>query len=152
MAENLPGDRGAVALVLALVSVARPLFRPAAHAPGDPAPRHLIGLLHVTQAGPISVGGLAERLGVTLTTASLLVSELAELGLVTREEDPQDRRRTLVRAAADQRASCLLEHRLGPLERALAALAPDTRTALLGGLRELGAALAADRTEPVEHS
>ena len=47
-------------------------------------------------SGQQSVGQLSTQLGVTLSTASLLVGELSRAGFVVRAEDPNDRRRTIV--------------------------------------------------------
>ncbi len=46
---------------------------------------------------PVTVGELAEWLGISAPTASHLVDKLVQAGLVVRSEDPADRRRTLVR-------------------------------------------------------
>ena len=61
-----------------------------------PAPRHIMALFHLAVSGPMSVSELATHLGVTLTTASLSVTQMAAAGLVIREEDPTDHRRTIV--------------------------------------------------------
>lgn len=61
-----------------------------------PAPRHIMALFHLSTKGTMSVSELASSLGVTLTTASLAVTQMANLGLVDREEDPNDHRRTMV--------------------------------------------------------
>lgn len=61
-----------------------------------PAPRHVLALFHLSTKGPMSVSDLASSLGVTLTTASLAVTQMANLGLVDRVEDPNDHRRTIV--------------------------------------------------------
>src|SRR5580692_257813 len=45
---------------------------------------------------PRSVSELAQRSGMTIAHASLVVGELAKAGLVSREHDEQDRRRILV--------------------------------------------------------
>lgn len=60
-------------------------------------------LFVVEQEGPLPVGRIGDRLGVTLPTASHLVDRLTSAGLVERTEDPQDRRRTLVAASAEGR-------------------------------------------------
>ncbi len=45
---------------------------------------------------PLSVGRLAELLGVTLPAASILVEKLVKEGLVVRREDSADRRRMII--------------------------------------------------------
>ncbi len=106
---------------------------------GALGPRHAPVLLTVALEGQLSVSELAERLGLGLSTTSLLVGELDRAGLLARSEDPDDRRRTLVgladgyREAADE----WLQERLGPLRRTLERLPPDQREAFLNGLRIL---------------
>ncbi len=51
------------------------------------APRHLSLLSYLLFDGPLTVSELAERLQVAPTTVSLLVSELAGKGVLTRRED-----------------------------------------------------------------
>lgn len=50
----------------------------------------------LTEQGRQSVGGLARALNISEPSASLLVDKLVTLGLVERDTDPDDRRRTLV--------------------------------------------------------
>ncbi|HEX3964384.1 MAG TPA: MarR family transcriptional regulator [Trebonia sp.] len=47
-------------------------------------------------AGPMSLGALAEAVGVDAPYATLIVDNLEERGLVARQPDPADRRRKLV--------------------------------------------------------
>ena len=117
-----------------------------AMAEGRLAPRHMPVLRHVTLDGPISVTLLAERLGVTLAAASLMVSELDASGFVERAPDPADRRRTLVSAAPA--VGGLLEScfRSGdPFRHALTQLEPAERAVFLRGLGLLAAELAERR-------
>jgi DNA-binding MarR family transcriptional regulator len=51
--------------------------------------------------GPITAGDLARRVGITSGAVTGVVDRLTALGLVTREADPADRRRVIVRLAAD---------------------------------------------------
>jgi DNA-binding MarR family transcriptional regulator len=53
-------------------------------------------LIVLSDEGPLPVGQVGCRMGVTLPTASYQVERLARKGLVERVEDTQDRRRTLV--------------------------------------------------------
>lgn len=57
----------------------------------------LKALFLLAHHGQLAVGELAELLGVGNSTTSILVQQLVEQGLVARAEDPEDRRRTLVR-------------------------------------------------------
>ena len=50
--------------------------------------------------GPQSIGWLGRTLGIAEPSASLLVDKLAEKGLVVRERDADDRRRTIVTPTA----------------------------------------------------
>jgi len=71
--------------------------RPADAATGLSAAR-LSALSVVVHAGPLSLGALAAAEQVQPPTMTRLVQGLAADGLLTREEDPADRRVTLVRA------------------------------------------------------
>jgi len=53
------------------------------------------GLLVVSH-GPLPIHVLAEQVGLQRPAASILVEHLVQFGVVTRTEDPTDRRRTLV--------------------------------------------------------
>lgn len=61
-------------------------------------PRHGAALQELRD-GPLTVGDLAERLGLTLPTVSGVVAELDRAGYVQRQPDPADRRRTFVQIA-----------------------------------------------------
>lgn len=55
-------------------------------------------VLYLVQAEPdIRMSGLAARLGVTLPSLSGVVDRLVDQGLLTRRDDPADRRQALVR-------------------------------------------------------
>jgi DNA-binding MarR family transcriptional regulator len=112
----------------------------------SPAPRHIVALVQVAADGPIGMSDLADRLAVSLATASQVVSDLADWGLVERTTDQTDRRRTFVTVAPAHAATirALLDSRLRPLERALGRLEPDEQRALLRGLTVLAEEL--DRT------
>ncbi|NEA40614.1 MarR family transcriptional regulator [Streptomyces sp. SID11385] len=60
------------------------------------APRHLSLFSYLLLDGPLTVGELAERLGVAPTTASLMIGELSRKGILERREDERDRRRRIV--------------------------------------------------------
>lgn len=138
------GQSGADELLLTLVRVAQAERRQHACAQVgstlDPiaalAPRHLAALTQVVLHGPLSVSALTERLGVALTTTSLLVIQLAEVGLVERREDESDHRRTLVsvRQARSDEVLELVSAHLQPLRRTLERLGRHRGEALLEGL------------------
>jgi DNA-binding MarR family transcriptional regulator len=103
------------------------------------APRHVATLLQIGHDEPVGMSELAERMNVSLATASQVVTDLEEWGLVERVTDPSDRRRTSVRIAAAHRPaiSAIFEQRLRPLGRTLRRLEPEERSALIRGLRVL---------------
>ncbi|MGB8644345.1 MAG: MarR family transcriptional regulator [Anaerolineae bacterium] len=97
-------------------------------------------LFALCHTGPTSMGGVADKLQIGLPAASVLVDKMVQTQLVERHEDPEDRRRTLVRLTAqgDKLAQHLREGRrelmrdwldelsepdLAALERGLGALA-----------------------------
>ena len=111
-----------------------------------PAPRHIAALLQVASADRMGMSELADRLSVSLATASLVVTDLADWGLVERSTDDADRRRTYVTVAPAHQATihALLDSRLKPLERTLRRLESDERAAFVRGLTVLAEEL--DRT------
>jgi DNA-binding MarR family transcriptional regulator len=100
------------------------------------APRHLAAFAVVALAGPLTVSDLAARAGLALSTASLLVTQLADAGLVERREDEGDRRRTVVSVAPAYRAEseAVLEEKLAPLREAVLRMGPVRAKATLEGL------------------
>jgi DNA-binding MarR family transcriptional regulator len=106
---------------------------------GGLGPRHVPVLMVVGLDGPLSVGQIAERIGLSLATTSLMVGELDRHGLVERTEDERDRRRTLVRLHADHRAIIdrWSHERAAPVARALERLSPTARKHFMEGLRVL---------------
>ncbi len=55
-----------------------------------------IKVLLIATSARVTTGQIARRLGVALPSATRLVDRLVEHGLVSREEDPRDRRYTMV--------------------------------------------------------
>jgi DNA-binding MarR family transcriptional regulator len=103
---------------------------------GAPAPRHIAALMQVVADEGMSITTLAARLGVSLATASQVVTDLQDAELVERVEDPTDRRRTLVQIAESRRAfaDAVLDTRLRPVQRALDRMRPAEQRALIRGL------------------
>lgn len=62
----------------------------------------------VIAGGELRMSDLAARLGITSSTATGLVDRLVDLGLLTRHEEPADRRQVVV--AATEQAAATLEH------------------------------------------
>ena len=103
----------------------------------------LKALFVLTTQGPLSVGTLGRTLAIGEPAASLLVDKLVERGLAGREDDPEDRRRTLVVPSAEAMALAvrlrrardeqltgwlvrLSDSELGDLHRGLKALLAQT--------------------------
>jgi DNA-binding MarR family transcriptional regulator len=103
-------------------------------------PRHVPPLLTVTFEGELSVSQLAEELGLSLSTTSLMVGELSKAGLLERSEDENDRRRTIVRLNEDYRegVSAWMNERLDPFRRTLERLSARARADFIEGWRILG--------------
>ena len=98
----------------------------AALAPAPLSPRHVAALEQI-RGGPLTVGELASRLGLTLPTVSgVLAGTLDRASLVERRPDPADRRRTIVQIIPGQ--ATLIGHWLDgaakPLARVLDKLTP----------------------------
>ena len=95
-------------------------------------PRH-IAALEQLRGGPVTVGELASRLGLTLPTVSGVLADLDRAGFVERHPDPADRRRTIVRIPGAQAALIgeWLDGAAAPLARVLDKLAPSEQEAFL---------------------
>jgi DNA-binding MarR family transcriptional regulator len=106
---------------------------------GELGDRHVAPLIALTISGPASVGELAERIGLTMGTTSLLVGELSRAGLVDRREDEADRRRTIVSVSEpiESMAGPWLRETLRPLRRGLNRMSARQRDQFMDGLRIL---------------
>jgi DNA-binding MarR family transcriptional regulator len=103
-------------------------------------PRH-VAALEQLRDGPMTVGDLAARLGLTMSTVSGLLGGLDLAGFIERVPDPTDRRRTIVAIAGSQRATAeaWLDGVAAPLARVLARLAAEERSAFLKAMDMLEA-------------
>jgi MarR family transcriptional regulator, organic hydroperoxide resistance regulator len=108
-------------------------------------------LIVLHDEGPLPIGQVGYRMGVTLPTASYQVDRLVRAGLVERVEDVRDRRRTLVHltSKADELVRSLRQGRAGQLRSWLIEMSPEDLRALDRGLSAL-AAIAAEQTKPEE--
>ena len=100
-------------------------------------------LLHLALTGPLTVGEAARHLDRAQSVVSDIVTQLESKQLLERQTDPRDRRRSLVWLTPQgfdrlERDRDVLGREL--LERAMSALPPQQRTALLQGLQALLAA------------
>jgi DNA-binding MarR family transcriptional regulator len=107
-------------------------------------------LLHLARTGPLTVTEAARHLDRAQSVVSDIVTHLEAKGLLERQSDPADRRRTMVWLTPEgfdhlERDREVLATEL--LARAFAAMTPGERAALLGGLSAL---LAADAAGGVE--
>jgi DNA-binding MarR family transcriptional regulator len=100
--------------------------------PAPLSPRHVAALEQI-RGGPVTVGDLASRLGLTLPTVSGVLAELDRAGLVERRPDPADRRRTIVQIIPSQAPLIgeWLDGAAKPLARVLDKLAPSEQEAFL---------------------
>src|SRR5882757_8244832 len=106
---------------------------------GSLGERHFPPLIVLSLEGPLSVSELADRVGLTVATTSLLVGELSKAGLVDRSEDEQDRRRTIVSLTEEIRkiAEPRIQEHLQPFKRTLERLSPAARAHFMEGVRVL---------------
>jgi DNA-binding MarR family transcriptional regulator len=97
-------------------------------------------LEHLAMAGPLTVGEAAAHLGRAQSVVSEIVSHLERQGLLERESDPGDRRRTLIWLTPAGDAALRRDREvLGTdlLASALSRLPPGQADALIAGLRTL---------------
>ena len=98
----------------------------------------LKALVVLDTKGSLTVSQVATRLGIGRPSASILVEQLVQLNLVAREEDRQDRRRSLVTLTADGREFMeRLYHLYDPLGSWLEQLSDDALGSLAGGFKAL---------------
>ena len=86
-----------------------------------------------------SVSELAERVGLSVATTSLLVGELSRAGILARTEDERDRRRTIVTIATEHEETVggWVRRMLEPMRSALDRMSPRARADFMRGLRIL---------------
>jgi DNA-binding MarR family transcriptional regulator len=116
--------------------------------PAALGPRH-VAALEQLRDGPLTVGTLAARLGLTLSTVSGVLTGLDRAGFVERAPDQADRRRTIVRIAPGARTAVeqWLDGAAAPLARVLDRLADDERAAFLKAMDMLEAEFRASDEE-----
>ena len=120
----------------------RPQDRAAPQSLTPLGPRHVAALEQLRE-GPLTVGALATRLDLTLSTVSGVLADLDRAGFIDRHPDEVDRRRTIVRITPAK--SALIEQWLDgaaqPLARVLDRLAPQEQAAFLKAMDMLEAEL-----------
>ena len=111
-------------------------------------------LEHLALAGPLTVGEAAAHLSRAQSVVSDIVTHLERQGLLEREGDPADRRRTLIWLTPHGREVLRRDREVlgvDHLARALARLPPGQADQLVTGLRAL-VDLAVPPNEPQEDS
>ncbi len=114
----------------------------------------LKGLFAIQRNGPLTVGLLAETLGIGLPAASQLVERLVQSGVAERNEDLSDRRRALVCLSPEGERLVVRLQQVSRdrLTKLLSVLEEDDLTALIRGLRALAGAISTNRlTAPISH-
>lgn len=97
-------------------------------------------LHHLARTGPLTVSEAALHLDRAQSVVSEIASQLERNGLLERERDPADRRRTLIWLTPDGQARLARDREVldtARLAGALEALPVDVREALLAGLHAL---------------
>jgi DNA-binding MarR family transcriptional regulator len=112
------------------------------------SPRHVAALEQLL-GGPVTVGELAARLGLTLPTVSGVLADLDRAGFVERHPDPADRRRTIVQVIPAQAALIgeWLDGAARPLARVLDKLSPSEQDAFLKAMHLLETELHSQDTQ-----
>jgi DNA-binding MarR family transcriptional regulator len=149
MADETAGSQESVMclhLMQALRRVSRGMRRwQDGAAPPATAPlsaRHVAALEQVRE-GPVTVGELASRLGLTLPTVSGVLADLDRAGFIERHADPADRRRTIVQVVPAQAGLVgdWLDGAAKPLGRVLDKLSRSEQEAFLKAMNLLEAEL-----------
>ncbi len=93
-------------------------------------------LFFITNHGSSTSGKLAEALGVTPTNITGIVDRLVKQGLVSRTENPDDRRMQLLRATekGEELVAGLRERRRGYMTEVLGRMTEDDLAVLARGL------------------
>jgi DNA-binding MarR family transcriptional regulator len=114
----------------------------------------LKALMYVTENNGATHGQIARTLGVTLSTITGIVDRLVDHGLVTRREDPDDRRitRVLPTQTGARLVNMLLRYRNEQMTALLSQLSPDQLTTVETAFRYLLSASGrlAEQAQPQE--
>lgn len=107
--------------------------------------RHVQLLDHLDEVESLTLGALADHLGVTPSTTSIAIDRLAKRGYVSRTPDTVDKRRVHLRLTPAGSRVCAAHSVLDPelVDAMLAALAPEDLRRALDGLELLARAAVA---------
>jgi DNA-binding MarR family transcriptional regulator len=97
-------------------------------------------LEHLALAGPLTVGEAAAHMSRAQSVISEIVPHLGRQGLLEREDDPADRRRTLIWLTGQGHEALRRDREVlsvDQLARAMARLPPGQADELIAGLRTL---------------
>jgi DNA-binding MarR family transcriptional regulator len=97
-------------------------------------------LEHLALAGPLTIGEAAAHLRRAQSVVSEIVSPLERQGMLERESDPEDRRRTLIWLTPAGQATLRHQREVLSTEllaKALATMPPQQSRAMLSALRAL---------------
>lgn len=138
-----PGDE-LDAIVYALPEIVRGVNASRNAVTGRLTMAQVRALLRLTGAGPLTMGELARRMGVSCAAATQVIDQLVDLGLVVRERPEWDRRRVLVRlvGAAEPEVQRALDRRRRQVGEVLAELTLPERQAFARGVQLLARVLA----------
>lgn len=108
-------------------------------------------LLLLCQQGALTIGAVADGLGVGRPAASNLVDRLVQHGLAARADDTADRRRTVatLTPAGQELVARLQQIRFAVLRQYLDRLSDPDLSALVQGIEALANAVLADRPQEV---
>ena len=103
----------------------------------------LRALLLLQQSSPLKVNELADQLGVHITSAGQLLDRLVRRGLVSRSDDPEDRRVVYSRISPEGTETLMRLYGSDKVLDALRRLDADSLSALHKGMQALADAIAA---------
>jgi DNA-binding MarR family transcriptional regulator len=117
------------------------------HSPGGLTPSQWSALATAETHGPLRIGDLADREGVTAPTATRVVASLEEAGLLSRASDPADRRTSYIALtdAAREKLATIRGAQATELVQRLSDMPPDDVQRLLDLLPILESLLSEDR-------
>lgn len=134
--EDLDAVLGACRLLVA-ISV-----RSMAQAGDEVGAAQLRALVAVASRGSLSLGALADAVGVSLSTASRMCDRMVEAGQLNRADDPNDRRQVVLTLTADGQAVVhkVMRERKEALTAVLSRLSKADRNRLTAALPRFVAA------------